>query len=86
MKQMTIAICAVAILAPAAAMAESRYKPVDKPGHSEYAPGQRADEAGNAKNFAPGQLRKKKDDPNSPGASEYAPGHRSDRKYANPKK
>ncbi len=61
----------------AMAGAQSQTKPVDRPGHSEHAPGQRADEPGEAKKYAPGQMMKKKDDPKSPGASEYAPGQQS---------
>ena len=47
-----------------------------QPGHSESAPGQRAQQPGakDAKDYAPGQRMHKKDDPSSPGASEYAPG------------
>lgn len=45
-------------------------------GQSEYAPGQKAKEpnAGEAKDYAPGQQMKKEDNTSSPGASEYAPG------------
>jgi hypothetical protein len=62
---------------PSVASAQTKTKPADQPGHSESAPGQRANKPGEAKNYAPGQMMKKKDDPKSPGASEYAPGQQS---------
>ncbi len=86
MKRTAMLICTVALLVPVASMAKDRSKPQEKPGHSEYAPGQQADKPGEAKNNAPGQLRKQKDDPNSPGASEYAPGHQSDKQHSDVRK
>jgi hypothetical protein len=86
MKTLTIALTAALLAMPVAAFAESQTKITDKPGHSESAPGQRADEPGDAKNYAPGQQVKKKNDPNSPGASEYAPGHQPADQHSNIKK
>jgi hypothetical protein len=76
----TSIVLATLLVLPSAASAQTKTKPADQPGHSESAPGQRAEKPGEAKNYAPGQMKKKKDDPRSPGASEYAPGQKSDAK------
>jgi hypothetical protein len=81
MKHFAIGIFIAAMLGlPSTASAQKQTTPRDKPGHSESAPGQRADEPGEAKKFAPGQVMKKRDDPKSPGASEFAPGHQDSTK------
>ena len=71
MKRLVAAAVTVAFLVPAAAVAQTDANKKTGPGQSEYAPGQ---QQGPAKKYAPGQQRKKKDDPTKPGASEYAPG------------
>jgi hypothetical protein len=72
-RALTIVSVAVVAGLPLFAVAQPKKSPPE-PGQSEYAPGQRADEPGEAKKYAPGQRRKKSDDKNYPGASEYAPG------------
>jgi hypothetical protein len=82
MKRTLSLLAVVALLSvPAVAWAQTKKTLPPAPGQSEYAPGQRADDPGEAKKYAPGQRMKKKDDPRSPGASEYAPGQQP-----NPKK
>jgi hypothetical protein len=74
MRLLLIAVVAAALAwAPTFAVAQMK-NPPKNPGQSEYAPGQRADQPGEAKKYAPGQRRHKKDNPKYPGASEYAPG------------
>src|SRR4030095_1694294 len=74
MRLLLIAVFAAALAwAPTFAVAQMK-NPPKNPGQSEYAPGQRADHPGEAKKYAPGQRRHKKDNPKYPGASEYAPG------------
>jgi hypothetical protein len=74
MRLLLIAVFTAALAwAPTFAVAQMK-NPPKNPGQSEYAPGQRADQAGEAKKYAPGQRRHKKDNPKYPGASEYAPG------------
>jgi hypothetical protein len=77
MKRVLAALCTVGILGAPIVSAQTDPKPLKGPGQSEHAPGQRAEQPGDAKTFAPGQMRKDKDNPTSPGASEYAPGQQS---------
>jgi hypothetical protein len=72
MRQFVIAITAAAALtAPCLAVAQLK----NQPGQSEYAPGQRQKEPGDAKKYAPGQQEQRYDKDKQPGAKEYAPGH-----------
>lgn len=77
--ELKMRLCAIAVIAgalawmPTFAVAQMK-NPSKAPGQSEYAPGQRADRPGEAKKYAPGQRRHKKDNPKYPGAKEYAPG------------
>ena len=77
MRQLLIVVTTAAVLAlPCGAMAQTK----DKPGQSEYAPGQRATKPGEAKRYAPGQRMHHYNNPKSPGASEYAPGQQPRKK------
>jgi hypothetical protein len=77
MKRVLAALCTVGLLGAPTLLAQTDTKPLKGPGQSEHAPGQRAEQPGDAKASAPGQMRKNKDNPTSPGASEYAPGQQS---------
>lgn len=72
LKALTLAAAVLAV--PALAVAQTGGK-MSGPGQSEYAPGQRAQTKGTAKDYAPGQRMHQKDVKSQPGASEYAPGH-----------
>ena len=75
MKSITCITLAVAVLGlPTIALAQKSQALPDRPGQSEFAPGQRAKIKGDAKDYAPGQRMHKKDVKGQPGASEYAPG------------
>jgi Ni/Co efflux regulator RcnB len=71
MKRLVVTAVIAAFLVPGFVLAQTDTKKKTGPGQSEYAPGHQQSPA---KDSAPGQQRKKKDDPRSPGASEYAPG------------
>ena len=68
----TLTLATALFAAPAFAQTGSK---MSGPGQSEFAPGQRAQQRGVAKDYAPGQRMHKKDVKSQPGASEYAPGH-----------
>jgi hypothetical protein len=85
MKQVLAALCMVGILGVPMVSAQTDTKQLKGPGQSEYAPGQRADQPGDAKTYAPGQMRKENDNTTSPGASEYAPGQQSGAQKPNEK-
>ena len=70
----TLAIAALLVV-PTIAVAQKSNTLPNQPGQSEFAPGQRAKNPGDAKKFAPGQRMHQKDVKGQPGASEYAPGH-----------
>jgi hypothetical protein len=70
-----LALAAALLALPALATAQTRDNKMSGPGQSEYAPGQRAQTKGTAKDYAPGQRMHEKDVKSQPGASEYAPGH-----------
>ena len=72
-KALTLAAALIAL--PSLATAQTRDNKMSGPGQSEYAPGQRAQTKGTAKDYAPGQRMHEKDVKSQPGASEYAPGH-----------
>jgi hypothetical protein len=72
-KALTLAAALLAL--PALATAQTRDNKMSGPGQSEYAPGQRAQTRGTAKDYAPGQRMHEKNVKSQPGASEYAPGH-----------
>lgn len=72
LKALTLAAALLAVPALTAAQAGDNKS---GPGQSEYAPGQRAQTKGTAKDYAPGQRMQQKDVKSQPGASEYAPGH-----------
>jgi hypothetical protein len=73
LKALTLAAALLAV--PALAAAQTGGNKMSGPGQSEYAPGQRAQTRGTAKDYAPGQRMQRKDVKSQPGASEYAPGH-----------
>jgi hypothetical protein len=72
LKTLTLAAALLALPAVTAAQAGNK---MSGPGQSEFAPGQRAQAKGTAKDYAPGQRMQSKDVKSQPGASEYAPGH-----------
>jgi hypothetical protein len=68
MRRIATAVAAAGVLAlPCGTMAQTK----DRPGQSEYAPGQ---QPGPAKKWAPGQQERRYDKDKQPGAKEYAPG------------
>ena len=75
MKLATGFALAALLAVPATTMAQKSNTLPNQPGQSEFAPGQRAKNPGDAKKFAPGQRMHQKDVKGQPGASEYAPGH-----------
>jgi hypothetical protein len=66
----TLAIAALLVV-PTMAMAQKSNTLPNQLGQSEFAPGQRANHPGDAKNFAPGQRAQK---PGAKDAKDYAPG------------
>jgi hypothetical protein len=54
MKRVLTALCAVGILGVPVVSAQSDTKPLERPGQSEHAPGQRADQPGEAMTYSPG--------------------------------
>jgi hypothetical protein len=69
--QRTVAALIVLLGASTISVAETKQAPPPGPGQSEYAPGQRATQPGQAKKYAPGQKAK------NPGeAKKYAPGQK----------
>jgi len=76
MRKLFGVITAAAVLAtPIVAVAQMK----NQPGQSEYAPGQRQKEPGDAKKYAPGQQEQRHDKDKQPGAKEYAPGRQPTR-------